>query len=343
VTNALSSGNGPGAVAASDVAAAAPARGSFIDSPWLRFAARRLVSTIAVMFGVVLATFVMVRIVPGNPARVIAGAHASDIAVARVAAQLGLDHSFWTQLWVYAGNVVRLHLGTSFTYGVPVTTILAERIPKSAELAGVALVFVLGSSVPIGIAMAALTRKGRNPWLEGAFSVVSGLLASLPNYLTATLLSFVFAVTLKLLPVAGAASPSAVILPALAVALPSAAMYTRMVRLEALRVLEQDYIRTAKSKRLPARQIYFKHVLPNVLAGTLTLSGVMFAQLIGGVVIVENVFNWPGVGTVVVQAVVAQDYPMVQGVALALGATIVIVNGLVDVALAFIDPKSRKA
>jgi peptide/nickel transport system permease protein len=295
---------------------------------------------VGVMLGLVLATFAMVRLVPGDPARIAAGLHASSAQVALVREQLGLDHPFWIQLWVYFGNVLRLHLGTSFTYGAPVTTILAQRLPKTAELAGVALALVLLISVPIGIVTAALTGKGKHRWLENVFSAVSGLFASLPSFLFATFLTYIFAVTLNLLPGAGSTSPLAVALPALAVALPAAAMLARIVRLEALRVFEQDYIRTARSKRLPVWRVYFKHVLPNVLAGTLTFGGVFFAQMIGGVVVVENVFGWPGLGTTVVQAVVAHDYPMIQGVALVLGAAIVVANALVDVALSAVDPKS---
>jgi peptide/nickel transport system permease protein len=295
---------------------------------------------VSVMLGLVLATFAMVRFVPGNPARLAAGLHANGAQVALIREQLGLDHPFWIQLWVYLGNVLRLHLGTSFTYGAPVTTILAQRLPKTAELAAVALALALLFSVPIGILMAALTGKGKHRWLENVFSAVSGLFASLPSFLFATFLSYIFAVTLHLLPGAGSTSPLAVALPAIAVALPAAAMLARIVRLEALRVFEQDYVRTARSKRLPIWRIYFRHVLPNVLAGTLTIGGVFFAQMIGGVVVVENVFGWPGLGTTIVGAVISHDYPLIQGVALLLGATMVVVNALVDVALSFVDPKT---
>jgi peptide/nickel transport system permease protein len=186
---------------------------------------------------------------------------------------------------------------------------------------------------------AALTRENRNRGFELAFTAVTSTMSALPNFLSATFLAFLFAVWLRWLPVAGASQWSAVILPAIAVGLRPLAELSRIVRVETLNVLTQDYVRTARGKRLPARLIYLRHVLPNVLTSALTIGGLVFAGLVGGTVVVENVFAWPGLGTALVQAILARDYPVVQGITLLLGMAVVLVNTAVDTTLKLVDPR----
>lgn len=306
----------------------------------MRFGVQRTVSAVLIAFSLVVAVFLMVRLLPGDPARLVAGTHASPAQLAAIRHQLGLDRSAISQFWSYMGDLTRLRLGTSFQTGETVNRVISERLPKTAELAGVSVALTLLLSIPLGLAAAALTRDGRNRAFGALFSGTTGLVASLPVFLIGSLLAFAFAVELDWLPIAGSDSLDSIVLPALSVSLLPIALLARIVRLEALSALGQDYVKTARSKRLPARTIYMRHILPNVVAGTLTIAGVMFAQLIGGVVIVENIFAWPGLGTVLVQAVSAHDYPVVQGVTLLLGFVLVVTNAFVDVVLALMDPRS---
>ncbi|HZV72284.1 MAG TPA: ABC transporter permease [Conexibacter sp.] len=301
---------------------------------------QRTVSAVLIAFSLVVAVFLMVRLLPGDPARLVAGSHASPEQLAAIRHQLGLDRSAIGQFGSYMGDLSHLRLGTSFQTGETVNRVIAERLPKTAELAGVSVALTLLLSIPLGLAAAALTRDGRNRAFGALFSGTTGLVASLPVFLIGSLLAFAFAVELQWLPIAGSDSLDSIVLPALSVSLLPIALLARIVRLEALSVLGQDYVKTARSKRLPARTIYLRHILPNVVAGTLTIAGVMFAQLIGGVVIVENIFAWPGLGTVLVQAVSSHDYPVVQGVTLLLGFVLVVTNAFVDVVLALMDPRS---
>jgi peptide/nickel transport system permease protein len=209
------------------------------------------------------------------------------------------------------------------------------------ELAAVALAFVLIVSVVGGMLTAHLTRDGRRPRTEFGFTIVASVLGTVPDYLLATFLTLVFAVWLTILPVAGAEGWQSLVLPALALALPSTAVLMRIVRVETLNVLAQDYIRTARSKRLPGRVVYLRHVLPNVVTATLTIGGIMFASIVGGAVVVENVFARPGLGSVLVNAVHARDYPVIQAVMLLLAVLVVCVNTIIDVLLAIVDPRTR--
>jgi peptide/nickel transport system permease protein len=186
----------------------------------------------------------------------------------------------------------------------------------------------------------ALTRDGRHRRAEVLLTAATSVIGALPEYLMGTFLAFIFAVWLRWLPVAGAEGLQSLLLPALAMSLRPIAVLIRVVRVETLNVLAQDYIRTARSKRLPERLIYFRHALPNVVTAALTISGILFAGLIGGAVVVENVFARSGLGTGLVTAVVNHDYPVIQGVVLVLGVTVVTVNAIVDILLGVIDPRS---
>jgi peptide/nickel transport system permease protein len=202
-----------------------------------------------------------------------------------------------------------------------------------------ALALVIVVSVPLGMLTAEATRDGRNPRLEAVFTTVTSLSGSIPEFLMSTFLALIFAVWLRLLPIAGGTGPESLVLPALALAIAPATTIARIVRLETLNTLRQDYMRTARSKQLPTRLLYARHALPNVLNATLTISGALFTALIGSAVVVENVFARAGVGSLMVHAIQDRDYPVVQGVTLFIGALVVIVNALVDVAIATTDPR----
>lgn len=308
--------------------------------PYLRFFGRRLGAFVLVVWVVEIATFLMVRLIPGDPARLVLGARASQRSVDALHHELGLDQPLISQYWHYTVNVFHFDFGESFTSHIPVSTELSTRIGNELELIGVAVALVLVMGVGLGMWAGALTSNGRHPAVEHTFVFISGVLGSVPGYVAATLLALVFAVTLRWLPVGGNESPDSVILPAFAIAIPQAALLARIVRVETLGVLSQNYVRGARGKRLPRRTIYGRYVLPNVLTAALTLGGTVFAQSIGSAIIVETVFAWNGLGLLLTQSVLRLNFPVVQGAALLLALIVVLVNAFVDLAVSLIDPRS---
>lgn len=309
-------------------------------SPWLGFFARRLVSLVCILAVLVLVVFFMVRLVPGNPIIDAFGGSIPKSEVNRLMHEYGLDQPALDQLGTYVSNLLHGNLGASFQTQQPVTQIISQRLGSSIQLAAAALVIVLFGGVSVGMGAAALTRNGKRPRTEAAFTGLTSASAAIPDFVWGTLLVFLFAVTLHLLPASGSGSFSELVLPALALALPLTAYVARIVRVETLNVLAQDYTRTARSDRIPTWRIYLRHALPNVLTATLTLSGLIFAGLIGGAVVVEQVFARAGVGSALVTAILANDYPTVQGITLVLGLAVVVINTVVDVILALLDPQS---
>jgi peptide/nickel transport system permease protein len=310
------------------------------------FIARRVVGMIAVLAVLLVGTFVMVRLFHADPARQVAGPEADPQLVAQVRAELGLNQPIWVQFAQYADGVLHGDFGSSYEAPfakLPVARVIGETFPWTAALAGVATLMVVLFSVPIGLVSGILTRDNRHRRFTLVFTGGASAIASIPAFLLATFLSAVFAVWLALLPVgAGPDTPvwEAIILPATALALGDIFILARIIRVETLNVLAQDYIRTARSKRLPAHVLYLRHVLPNVLTAALTLGGSVFASLIAGAVIVENVFDWPGMGTKLVSAILVGDYPVIQACVLILGTAVIVINTAVDLALGFLDPRT---
>lgn len=310
------------------------------ENPWSGFLARRFVSLMIILLVLSLAVFFMVRLVPGDPVLNAFGLDTPPDRIQAIKQEWGISGPLSEQLQEYYTNLLHGNLGNAFATQQPVSEIIRQRIGASLELAIAALVLVLVGGVSIGMLAAAFTRDGKRPKAELSFGGITTLLGSTPDYVWATLLVFVFAVTLRWLPVAGAGTTKQLVLPTLAIAIPLTAHLVRIVRVETLNVLAQDYVRTARSERLPGWRIYLRHVLPNVLTAALTIGGLIFAGLIGGAVVVENVFARPGLGTALVTAVVANDYPVVQGITLVLGLTVVFINTSVDVVLGVLDPRS---
>ncbi|HET9548157.1 MAG TPA: ABC transporter permease, partial [Desertimonas sp.] len=229
---------------------------------------------------------------------------------------------------------------TSIITGQPVSDIISDRLPNTLRLVGAAFVFTIGVAYPLGLGMAIFTQNGRHRRTEVGFAGVTGFMQSIPDFVLATALVALFGVTWQILPVAESSGASAYVLPVLSLTLGSIAVLSRIIRLEALRVLGEDYIRTARSKRLPARIVYVRHALPNMLTASLTISGLFLAGLVAGTVLVENVFAWPGIGSTVVRSVIARDYPIALTLSLLLAAITLAVNLIVDILLAIIDPRS---
>jgi peptide/nickel transport system permease protein len=303
-------------------------------------AVRRLAAMLIAAVVVLVASFLLVHLIPGDPATQIAGYYATPEVRAEINRQLGLNRPLLHQFVDYVNDVVHLRFGTSFTQHQPVTTLIGSRLAKTLELAFASFALTMLIGVPVGLVVGALTREGRRRHLDHAFTATTSLVHSIPDYLIATFLVFAFAVTWSLFPVAGADGPLSLVLPAVAVAAVPATVIARLTRVETLRVLDLDYVRTARAKRLSSFRIYLVHILPNVLTGTLTLGGLVLTGLIGGTVVVENVFAWPGLGTAIVRAITDRDFPMIQAIILFLGLIVVVVNAAVDLLLILLDPRS---
>jgi len=297
----------------------------------------RLVVSMAILLSV---TFLMIHLIPGDPVRAALGPTAPQELVEVRTHALGLDEPLSTQFVTYVKRVLSGDMGTSLITGEPITDTIRARFPATLQLAGLAFLVAIVVAISLGVVMAALTYGGRRRSLELGFTTTAGAFASIPSFLLAVGLVWLFAVSFHVFPVAGRAGVSSYVLPVAALAIAPAFALARIVRVEGLRVLSQDYMRTARGKRLPPRHVFLRHALPNTLTATLTIAGLLLGGLIAGTVLVENIFAWPGLGSVLVQSVGQKDYPAVQGVALLFGALVLIINFGVDIALGVIDPRS---
>ena len=309
-------------------------------SPWLRFAARRLGQLLLSALVLVTASFLIIHLVPGDPVRAALGLNASQQLVDARRAQLGLNDPLWLQYAHYLRNLFTGQFGTSITSGLPVSQVIGQRLPATLALAGYSFIAAIAVAIPLGLTLGVATRGGRRRGTELAFTSVSILLATIPGFLLSVGLVYVFGVTLHWVPVAGESGVSSYILPIASLAVGPAVVLARILRIEVLSALRADYVRTARAKRLPDWRVYLLHVLPNALTATLTICGLLLAALIAGTVLVENVFAWPGLGSTIVQSIIAKDYPVVQGIVLVYGTGVLLINLIVDVALALLDPRS---
>ncbi|RSN21203.1 ABC transporter permease [Amycolatopsis sp. WAC 04169] len=309
-------------------------------SPWLSFAVRRLGRFAISLWVLITTAFLMIQLIPGDPVRAALGLTAPVELVNARRAALGLDDPLWLQYVHYLGGLVTGDFGTSMTSGQPVSEVIGDRLPATLELALPAFVVVIAIAIPLGLLFAVLTRGGRRRGGELAFTSTTVLLAAIPEFLLAVALVAFFSVQLGWFPVAGNADASSFVLPVIALALGPASVLARIVRVETLSVLGNDFIRTARAKRLPARLVYLRHALPNALTATLTMGGLMLTGMVAGTVLVENVFAWPGLGSTIAQSILQKDYPLVQGIVLVYGIGVLLVNLTVDVLLALLDPRS---
>lgn len=307
---------------------------------WGAFALRRARRLLVSLWILVTASFLMIQLVPGDPVRAALGTSAPAELVAERRAQLGLDDSLLNQYVEYLQNLFTGDLGESILTQLPVADTIGQRLSATLALALPAFVVTFAIAVPVGVALAVVTRRGRRRRTELTFVGSSIVLSSIPEFVLSVTLVVVFAVNLGLAPAAGRGGPDSYVLPVLALALGPAAIMARIVRVEMLAVLDADYIRTARSKRLSSSRINLRHALPNAVTATLTLSGLMLATMVAGTVLVENVFAWPGLGGTIVSSIQSRDYPLVQGAVLVFGAIALVVNTLVDVGVAAIDPRS---
>lgn len=284
--------------------------------------------------------FLLIHLIPGDPARASLGLLAPQELLEARRAALGLDRPFLEQYFVYLKHLASGDLGVSFVTRQPVAEIIAQRLGGTVTLAVAALCLVMTVGIGIGMTVAALTWGGRRHGLDVAFNAASGFFTAMPEFVSAVALTALFAVVVTWLPVAGNAGASSYILPVLALSIGPTAALARIVRIEALRVLDEDYMRTARAKRLGAFRSYVVHALPNCLTATLTVSGLILSSLIAGTVLVESIFAWPGVGSAVVLAITQKDYPLTQGIILVLGGMVLLINFAVDLMIMMVDPRS---
>ena len=297
----------------------------------------RLAAAALVVLGVCTLVFLLIHLVPGDPVEAMLGEGARPADRAALTAALGLDRPLGEQYLSYLARLSRLDLGQSFVYQRPVADLLAERLPATLTLAAVALGLALLLAVPLGVLAAC--RRGLA--LDGAAMGFSLLGSSIPNFWLGPLLILVFSLWLGWTPVSGREGPASLILPALTLGTSLAAILARMVRSSVLEVLGEDYIRTARAKGLSPAAVLWGHALRNAWLPVLTLVGLQLGGLLGGAVITETVFAWPGVGSLLVEAIQGRDYPVVQGCVLLISLAYVLVNTGTDLVYAWVDPRIR--
>lgn len=311
----------------------------------LIFLARRIAYSLVVLVGVLVVVFALVHLVPGDPVRIALGTRYTPEAYEALRQASGLDQPLVSQFVNYLGHAATGNLGVSFRNGDPVTEVLLERLPATVSLAAVGIVLALAIALPAGI-YAAL-REGRAA--DALVRITSQFGFSVPDFWLGILLVSLFSTVLGWLPTSGYRplfeDPGGwlrhVILPGLTVGLVAAAIMTRYVRSAVLEVTGMGYVRTARSKGLAPRVVTLRHTVRNALVPILTIAGIQLATILSGVIVVEVVFAWPGLGRLVFNSVAARDYPVIQGAVLLMAVLFLVVNLLVDVLYAIVDPRIR--
>lgn len=331
----------------------------------LQYILKRLLGLLPVLLGITLAVFLLLRLIPGDPAIVLAGERATPEQIANLREQLGLNQPLLLQYFAFLKNLVRLNFGSSIISGIPVVDEIKSRWAATFELSISAISIAIVLGIPAGVIAA--VRK--NQWVDNLLMSGSLVGVSLPVYWLGLLLVYLFSVSLKWLPPSGRLSVesgfsfqpitgfyvldallrlnlpalvdvvSHLILPALTLSTIPLAIIARITRSAMLDVLSQDYIRTAKAKGLPDRGVVFRHALKNALLPVNTTIGLQFGTLLGGAILTETIFAWSGIGSWVYEGILARDYPVVQGGVVFIAVVFVFINLLVDISYAWVDPR----
>lgn len=311
----------------------------------LKFLFRRLASTLPVLLIVSVLVFGMLRLTPGDPAAVLAGDAASTEQIAQIRANLGLDRSIPTQYAIWMGHLLTGDLGQSYYYKTPVTTLIAQRLEPTLSLALLTIVVAVLVAVPLGV-LAAWRAGG---WLDRALMGFSVMGFSVPVFVLAYLLIWLLSMKLGWLPVQGYQRLAQgvggwlyqLLLPALTLSVVYVALIARVTRASVMETLGEDYIRTARAKGLPEVRVLLRHALANAAVPIVTVIGIGIALLIGGVVVTESVYAIPGLGRLTVDAVLARDFPTIQGVILLFSFVYVMINLVIDLSYVLFDPRIR--
>lgn len=301
------------------------------------YVGRRLFQSIFVIWGALTLTFVIVRLVPGDPAALLVGPSATEAQVRAARASLGIDDPFLVQYGRYLFDAVRFDFGDSFMLGGDAMGHVASRLPATLILAAAAMALTLAASFPLGIAAA--RRSGG--WIDKAISGASLVGQSMPQFWFGIMLVLLFASFLRVLPSSGAGSLQSLVLPAVALSIPYLGWLTRLVRSGVVEELGGEYVQTARAKGLTERTVFYVHVLRNALVPVVTAAGLVMGAFIGGSVIVEVVFDWPGIGTLLVNSINSRDYSVVQAAVLVLAVVYILLNLIVDLLYGYLDPRIR--
>lgn len=309
------------------------------------YSLQRLLQAAVLLLLASVVVFLLLRLIPGDPAATIAGPNARPEQLEAVRENLGLKRPLPVQYGIWLGNVLRGDLGTSYVSRHPVRELIQDRLPASAELAAVAIILAIALAVPIGI----VTAVRRGSWMARFFATSTALVLAVPTFWLGLLLLLLFGLRLDWLPMSGYVSlfdqpfeaVKHLLLPAVTLSAALSAVLARMLSTTLLEVLDHDYVRTARAKGLAEGSVLRRHVLKNALIPVVTLLGIQLGQLLGGAVITEAIFQWPGLGQLILQGINNRDYTVVQGTMLFLVTFFVLVNLLVDLSYGLLDPRIR--
>ncbi len=311
----------------------------------LAYLANRIIQLIPILFLASLVIFTIMHMIPGDPAYVYAGPDATPETLAAVRNAMGLDRPLPVQYLFWLSHAVRLDFGFSYTSKYPVIMLIQQKVWATLELAVAAALLQVVIGMPLGI-LAALNQRR---WIDYVISAYNSMVMAVPNFWLGILLILLFSVHLRLLPPAGrieflphpALAWKSLIMPAFSLALFASASVTRFTRAAMLEVLGEHYVRTARAKGLKERVVIIRHALRNALISVVTVVGIQFGYLLGGAVIIESVFAWPGMGRLIMQGIANRDYTVVQGALVLFVAAFVVLNLLIDLSYAFLDPRVR--
>jgi peptide/nickel transport system permease protein len=301
-----------------------------------KFILRRLVSAIPLIFAIITIVFVVLRVaIPGDPVYTLAGETASPELIERIRQKYGFDRPVLEQYLIFMGNALRGDLGNSIKFGEPVTSVIAKAFPFTVLITLQSV--TVGTLIGLVVGIAAAVKRGS--WIDRISMLVVIFVNAFPTFWLGIILILIFSVGLRVLPVEGAGTWQHFVLPVVTLSLGQAALIARLTRSSLLEILSADYIRTARSKGLADRRVIFLHALKNALIPIVTVVGLSFGGLLGGAVITESIFGLPGVGRLTIAAISDRDYPMIQGTVLLVAVSFILVNLVVDVIYAYVDPR----
>jgi peptide/nickel transport system permease protein len=301
-----------------------------------KYILRRLLSAIPLIFAIITIVFVVLRVaIPGDPVYVLAGDTASPELIERIRQKYGFDRPVLEQYLIFIGNAVRGDLGNSIKFGQPVITVIAKAFPFTVAITLQSV--TLGTLIGLVVGIAAAVRRGS--WIDHLSMLLVIFVNAFPTFWLGIILILVFSVGLRWLPVEGSGTWQHFVLPVVTLSLGQAALIARLTRSSLLEILNADYVRTARAKGLTDRRVIFLHALKNALIPIVTVVGLSFGGLLGGAVITESIFGLPGVGRLTIAAIGDRDYPMIQGTVLLVAVAFILVNLVVDVIYAYVDPR----
>jgi ABC-type dipeptide/oligopeptide/nickel transport system permease component len=301
----------------------------------INYIIKRLLLSIPTIFGVIFIVMLTIELVPGDPVELMLGEHATKEAVENVRTALGLDKPLLTRYFMYLKNLTKGDMGRSIRENRLVSQEISDVWPATLKLTIAAMVIALSMGVMLGIFSAVRP----NSYFDGTNRIISLFGLSMPVFWIGLVMIVIFAYWLRLLPTGGTGSWKHIVLPAVTLSLPSIAMVSRMTRSSLLEVLKEDYVRTARAKGLSEKVVILKHALKNALIPIVTLSGLQLGQLMGGAILTETVFAWPGLGRLMIRAIFARDYILLQGTVLVFALAFVLINLIVDLSYSFLDPR----